>query len=356
MKSIRIISPQFDFLGEIDNYESLIFTRKFFKVGEFEMHININKKYTDVLVEDNLIMLGNDTHKVGVIRHREINQENTEDLIIKGYTLKGVVGRRLTVTSTYDRINSDAESVMKHYVDNHCINPTDPKRVIAQLALAQNLNRGINTPWQTRYERLDDVLGQVALYCDIGWEVYLDIDNSKWIFDVNEGRNLTADQELLPPVIFSVDFDNIKNQHYVNSALGYKNCGYAGGKGNEDTRLIQVVGDVQGLERIETFLDCSSSEDVEELIANGQQALKQLDRVLSFESSILNRTFIYEQDWTLGDIVTIQNKKWSLTMNARITEVKEIYEAKGIEIEVTFGNEIPTLVSKVKSLLNNNVR
>lgn len=356
MKSIKIISPQFDLLAEIDNYESLIFTRRFFKVGEFELHININKKYTEMLTEDNLIMIGNDSHKVGVIRYREINQENSQDLIIKGYTLKGVVGRRLTVTSSYDRVSGTAESVMKHYVDNHCINPVDPKRIIPQLALAPNLGRGMSTPWQSRYEYLDDVLGKIAAFCDTGWEVYLDINNSKWIFDVNVGRNLTADQDLLPPVIFSVDFDNIKNQHYINSAFGYKSVGYAGGKGDEENRLVQTIGDAQGLNRIETFLDCSSSENIEELIANGQQALKELKRIVSLETQILNRTFIYEVDWNLGDIVTIQNRRWNLTMNSRIVEIKEIYEAKNTDIEVTFGNEIPTLATKIKSLLNNNVR
>lgn len=68
---IRIISPNFDFLDEIDSYESLIFIRRHFTVGEFELRININNK-TEFLQEDNIIVIGNDSKKAGIIRHREI--------------------------------------------------------------------------------------------------------------------------------------------------------------------------------------------------------------------------------------------------------------------------------------------
>ncbi len=40
---IRIIDKDFNLLGEIDDYESLIFIRRFSRVGEFELHINLEK-------------------------------------------------------------------------------------------------------------------------------------------------------------------------------------------------------------------------------------------------------------------------------------------------------------------------
>ncbi|NGP59880.1 hypothetical protein FLT15_16365 [Paenibacillus thiaminolyticus] len=60
-------------------------------------------------------------------------------------------------------------------------------------------------------------------------------------------------------------------------------------------------------------------------------------------------SFQYEKDWDLGDIVTLQNARWGLTMDARITEVKEIYEPAS-KIEIVLGNEIPTITKYVKSL------
>jgi hypothetical protein len=88
----------------------------------------------------------------------------------------------------------------------------------------------------------------------------------------------------------------------------------------------------------------------EQLKEKGKQNLALLKKVQTFESDILSyNTFVYETDWDLGDIVTIQNKKWGLTLNTRITEIKEIHESKGFKLQVTFGNSIPTLMDIVKN-------
>lgn len=58
---------------------------------------------------------------------------------------------------------------------------------------------------------------------------------------------------------------------------------------------------------------------------------------------------LYGRDYDLGDMVTLQNKDWGITMDARITAVKEVYEAgRSPRIELTFGNDRPTLIDKIK--------
>ena len=126
--------------------------------------------------------------------------------------------------SGYDRIIGKAETVMKHYVDGNCINPTDTNRKISQLVNAADSEKGIETPWQTRYENLAEVLQQIAEWCDIGWEIYLDIANQQWVFDVMQGRDLTAGQNLLPPVIFSPEFENVEGMTYIDSSIPLKKC------------------------------------------------------------------------------------------------------------------------------------
>ncbi len=354
MKSIRIISPEFELLGEINNYESLIFIRRHYRTGDFELHINLKKHHTDKLKEGNLIMLGLDPHKIGIILYRkiELNNRGQEELIIKGHTLEEVIGRRITVPpagSGYDRIKDNAESIMKHYVDVNCINTTDINRKFPQLIIAPDLKRGIYTPWQTRYELLDTVIGEIAEYCNMGWEVYLDKQNMKLVFDVVSGRDLTANQDILPPVIFSVDFRNINEQSYIIDMTNYRNVSYAGGQGEDVERLIQQIGDAEGLDRREIFIDCSSVTNIDELISLGQQKSNEFKIVENFESEVLSLgSFIYGQDWDLGDVVTVQNKKWGITMNTRITEVREIIEKSGPKLEISFGNAIPTLISILK--------
>src|SRR5206468_3746720 len=103
------------------------------------------------------------------------------------------------------------------------------------------------------------------------------------------------------------------------------------------------------------FLDCSLAENVTELGDMGKQKLAELGRIQTYNGIVLNTgSFVYEKDWDLGDTVTLQNKKWGLVMDSRITEVKEIYEPAS-KLEIVLGNEIPT-ITKVVHLLQNQVK
>ena len=52
---INIIDRDFNFLGQIDNYESLIMTKKWHGIGGFELHLHENNIYTDKLIKGNII-------------------------------------------------------------------------------------------------------------------------------------------------------------------------------------------------------------------------------------------------------------------------------------------------------------
>ena len=279
-KPIRIFDGSFNMLGEIDDYESLIFIRRFYGVGEFELHININKNNVESLQEDNIIMLAGDTHKLGIIRHREIkldeNGDVSEELLVTGYEVKSLVSRRITIPpvgQSQHVVNSNAETIMKTYVDANCINPVDPNRVIPNLVLATNGNRGMTYKEYTRLKQLDEEIIKIATYTGLGWEIYLDLPNKKLVFDVIVPRNLTAEQTTLPPVIFSTDFDNIKGQHFVDSALGMRNFAYVGGQGEGVDREIVTVGTATGLNRVETFVDARDMDDGLSLPARGEHGL-----------------------------------------------------------------------------------
>jgi len=356
--AVRILDTNFNLLGEIDDYESLQFTRRFYRAGEFEMHIALGKQSVEKLQKDVVIMVGNQPHKSGIITQREIPDENgIEKLVVRGLTLGGVLDRRITMAVNYDRVRGAAETVIKHYVDNNLVNGTYATGIYAGrripfISIATDQQRGKQTPWQTRFEPLDKVTEEIAKWCDIGWLIKLDFATKKWVFDVLIGRDLTAGQTQRPPVIFSHEFDNIQSQQFVDSDTKYKNVAYAGGPGDEEQRLIQAIGNVSGFDRREAFLDCSSAADAVELADLGAQQLAELKRIQAFDGKILDtRSFQYEKDWDLGDIVTIRNLKWGLTMNSRITEIKEIYEP-ATKLEVTFGNEIPTITQAIKKVQN----
>jgi hypothetical protein len=372
MKPIRILTPQLDLLAEIDNHESLLFTRRWHEVGEFELRINRYKRHTELLQRGNLIMLGSHRNKVGIIKHRGIDVDEkgkiTENWLIKGIALKGVAAQRIVVppaNDSHDRASGAAETVMKHYVNNHIVNPIDVKRKIDMLVIASDQQRGSNISWESRFKNLAEELVEISKASGLGWDVILDFERKKWVFDVFVGRDLTVNQSVNPPVIFSPQFESLKQLSFVESDYNYKNYGYIAGQGEGEDRRVVEVGEAEGLSRIETFIDARdiSEEDEnqqalpeEQIIAKlrerGQQKLSEFAEEFFLEGQILtNSPFKYEIDYDLGDIVTIQNREWGVTRDARITEIKEIYEPGGFQIEATFGESRPTLIKKLKQEL-----
>ena len=45
----------------------------------------------------------------------------------------------------------------------------------------------------------------------------------------------------------------------------------------------------------------------------------------------------YKTHYDLGDIITVASKRWGLQIDARITEITEVYDASGMRLELTLG-------------------
>jgi hypothetical protein len=356
MKPIRILSKELDLLGEVDNYLSFSILRKYHSYGEFQLTTNIKIQNADKLNINNLIMLGNDKPKTGIIRYKEIkvNEIGEEILTVKGYTLGAITKQRITIPpkdQAQDIIEGDAETVMKHYVKRNCLDIAGME--IPEFLIAPNKNRGSNIKWQSRYKNLDEELEGISRLTNIGWHIYLDFTLKKWIFDIYNGRNFSVNQNINPPVIFSPEFDNVKSQEYIDSLVGFGNYAIVAGQGEGVNREIITVGsNATGLDRHVIFVDARDLESSNDLPARGELKLSEHKRLISFQSEVIpTGSFQYERDWNLGDIVTVQNKDWGVTMDVRITEITEVYEAGGFKLNVVFGDSLPTLTEKLKSIV-----
>ena len=118
MKPIRILSPTLDLQGEVDNYLSFSFVRRYHSPGEFQLVTNRKVRNADKLNTNQLIMLGADKYKTGIIRYKEIkaNDKGEEILTVKGYTLGQLLlsGTIPPDGLAYDIKEADGETVMKH--------------------------------------------------------------------------------------------------------------------------------------------------------------------------------------------------------------------------------------------------
>ena len=133
---------------------------------------------------------------------------------------------------------------------------------------------------------------------------------------------------------------------------------------------------ISGLDRLELFVDARDVSDTEQeevtddegntttvdveipwseyeplLLQRGNEKLSEWTKIETFEGTInTNANNVYKVDYDLGDIVTIYDKDLRIKLDTRITEIEETYEKGKVEIVPTFGNNIPTLLTKLKQL------
>lgn len=404
MMPIRIYNKHLDLQGESDTYQSMQYKRKYYGIGDFELHINRYMHQAEKFQVGSIIALNKQENKAGIILSREIDLDEkgkeSENFQLTGTTLDGLMDRRVTVPpegESHDKIKNDAETAMKHYVDKHFVNPDDKERKLKILEIAPNQKRGKKVEWESRFKVVGDELEEISKESGLGWGIFVDFKNKKLVFDCFESKDLTqGNEDGNDPVFFSPEFETIKSQSFVESDKDYKNYGYVGGQGEGEERKIIELGDATGWDRIETFVDARdvgdkdeddeelSDEEIEEnLKKRGKKKLSEFEQVFSLEAEILTPVtrksyeythegylhpaqvtgryeakqkritpFQYEDDFDLGDKVDIVNKSWGLKMTAPITEFLEVHEKDGFRLEATFGEDRPTLISKLEKRFN----
>lgn len=355
---IYVLDKELNMLGILDNYFSLRWIRRYSKHGEFEIHCTLNNNNLSLLNKHNVIFKSDDLEG-GYIEYRNISQdeEGKEVLVVRGKFLTGYMNRR--IIWNLENLNSTSEVAIRSLLNNHLITCIDVGRQMPLMTLESLRGLSPTIDIQISYKNLLDQVEDIALTSEIGIRALLDIQNKLIKFDIYEGLDRTQGQAINPRVIFSREFENVLSQEYTDSLNNYKNVALVGGQGEGALREFATVGDKTGLDRFEMFVDAKDLQketmtDLEykaKLETRGNTKLAENAEVISFDSRInLNSNLTYKVDFDLGDKVTCISKKWGVTIDRRITEVEEIYEEDGFNVNVVFGDSLPTILDKIKAV------
>jgi len=386
---VRIIDTDFNLLGEINEYTSLIINRKWHGVGMLELRVNRHAVGAEHLKKGLILFPFDNTHKVFVIRHMEIELDErgriTENWFIRAPHIKSMAQKRLTIPEegqTHDEFKGHAAEVMKMLFDRHLVNPTNPDRKFPFVSVTDEVfklgDKEEPFEWQSRFKEVAEELEEIGLITGIGWTVNLDFSQRKMVFSPRIGKDRGYNQSENSPMLFSPEWKTLHTLSFTDSDLDYKNVAIVAGQGEGVDRKTTTVGEAKGVDRFEMFVDARDVENEvrpeegdpyprpeEDIIADlkkrGEQKLEERKQVLHMEGKALpHESFVYEKDWDLGDIVTVRDLEWGVTMDARITEVNEVYEGgRPPVIEPIFGNDKPTLLNQIKrelSAFNNEIK
>ena len=386
MNCIEIINTNFELLGIIANFESLICVWNYYECGTFELTINKNKANTNKLKKDNMLIVNKRYDKILLIDKVVISTEkNSKTMKVTGTCIKGVTKRRIIATNGYDRVSEDyAENIQKHYLKNHLVesyydNIRTTERDIPWVKIAPTQNRGIKTVWQARLTNLHDELKHISEDTGLGWYGYLNRNEKCIYFDSLKGTDRTVNQienpyihEFLkgftqeqlqdytheqlqgtikhPYVIFSEKKKNLLEGTTTDDNSNYKNVGYVAGKGENEDRLITVLGTAKGFDRREVLIDLNNIEDIDELNSEGQKKLDTYKIIQSIEGKVYQiPNMEWEKDFFLGDLVTLESD--GIYEDKRIIQAKELYERNNKTVELGFGDKIPSLGEEIKRII-----
>lgn len=349
---IRFFNKDMEFIGEVEEFTSFIFERKWFTYSNFQLVIeNFNK---DLFKTGNYIVVNNDPYRSGQINYINVVDET---VTIKGNGL----GFWFTNRITYPMNNKDtfymndyAENIMYELTKFNAIDSTITNRNFQNLTVNSTQGRGEKITFETRYKVLSDELETISKTSRLGWNIKFDYKNKKFVFESLVGIDRTVNQDDIPPMIFSRRYDNIVEMEYTKYVSEYKNCAIVAGQGEGANREVVIVNDnLSGQDRKELFVDARDVEDGTNLADRGKSKLAENTIIESFEATI--DTENYRVEWDLGDFVTILDDEIGVVSDTQIVEVRETYEDSVLTIEPTFGETISQFGDKFRQAINNPV-
>lgn len=330
--------------GIIENHTSLVWSRKLYTAGKFEIHAPATADNLELLHPGNIITKG-DKKEAAVIRGLE-NEESTilNEITRTGYFMPIYFNDRLTGPTI--NFNGTAEAAL--YKLAHT------PEIIPRMAYGALQGYTEKVEFQATYKNTLSHMEKIARASGLGFRVVPDFKEKILTYEVYRGKDRTAGQRENPRVIFSETYNNLNRTKYTYNDELYKTKVIVGGDGEGKNRVYATVGGGSGLDLREVFLDAkdinreemTQEQYLAALRARGEEYLKTSCQIAEcFESEAeAEVNFIYKQDYDLGDIVTVKKKSWNITTDLRITELQEVYEYGGMYVVPTFGDALPEMI------------
>ncbi|MBQ3326183.1 MAG: siphovirus ReqiPepy6 Gp37-like family protein [Clostridia bacterium] len=348
--------------GVVEGFSSVIWTNRYDTTGDFELTVPATPENVELLTRGRYLVRAQDIDDVlwrhcKVIERREVitSEEDGDTMTVAGRDLQSILHRRVVRRQTN----------LAGYVDD-CV------RSLIEMAFALPADQseegivvpyfGIRTPFNitNRYKMRMQITGanveeKIAELCQTygyGYDMYLvDMrENNVFTpgFELYEGTDRSIGQTVNQPVVFSDGFDNLISSDYIENGENFANVAYVAGEGEGDNRTILTVGEGSGLDRYEIWVDArnasSNNGDIPTAVyramlkQDGDGALAEASLVNDFNAEVeAGATYVYGEDYNLGDIVSIQTP-YSGTQRVRIIEVTESEDETGNTTLITFGN------------------
>lgn len=343
---IMVLNKSFETVYVIDAYRSLIWTDRFQSAGDFELYTEVSGEVLKNVVKDYYITIKESERSMIVEDFQIITDLDIGNhIIITGSSLEKILNRRI-VWGQRD-LNTSFQNGIKTLITENIISPSDSNRKISNFIFKESSDPKITSlTMDTQFtgDNLYDIICSECIERDVGFKIILN-DSNQFEFSLYAGVDRSYNQTTNPCVVFSPKYENLVNSNYYETNSELKNVTLIGGQGEGSDRVYTSVGSSSGLDRRELFTDArdlssdgiTSDQYIANLQARGNTKLSENKSYSLFEGSVEPyNSFVYKEDYNLGDIVEVENE-YDITGTSRITEVITCQnEENGYSITPTF--------------------
>lgn len=345
---INILNTNYDIVGVLDSFTSLIWNVRYDEVGDFELKVPVSARDIEWLQEDYYIEIP-DSDRTMIIEQQEpdMDVEKGDVVIFKGRPLESILDRRIIWQQT--TVSGNLQNAIKKLINENVINPSISDRKISNFVFINSTDTNVTsiTIDETQFTG-DNLLEAVMTLCqnnNLGFKITLN-SSKQFEFRLYAGANRTTSQIIYPQVVFSLENDNLFSSKRTQDKTNYKNVTLIAGEGEGLARRTATYGSANGLDRREYFSDArdiSSNEGMDDeipaseytnmLIERGKSNLKEhiIKKEVEAEVDTSERAmFKYQEDYFIGDIVNVLDR-YGVQFSARIKEMTVSLTQKGYQ-------------------------
>lgn len=347
---LYVLDRDINILGIFSSYEALIWNISIHEPDTFTVSFNYTKEMDKILERGNLIYKS-DEEEPGIItrKYLKLSKTGEQTIQIKGYMAGRYLNQRIIWTKMV--MSGTYEDIMRQMVYENAVNPAIAERKIPRLVLGERKGYPGSIEKQITYDNLQEALTELSEVSELGWQLKLDLKDKLFLFEVYQGKDRTFGSS--EPCIFSRSYNNVYAQEYTEDISNFRNICLVGGTGEDKDRILETVGEAEGLDRYEMFYnasgmsntDIAEAEYLSQLNQKGCEQLKKHYLAKAFESQV---NIQKAMKWDKGDYVTCYDDEWGLMVNTQIKKVTKTYSKEEKTLDITFGDSAPSLIQLIK--------
>lgn len=316
--------------GSISQFESFIWTERYWDYGDFELVLPLNHKNVGLVSLDDYFRIPTSDTLMIVENIEYVSPLKDEGgrFNITGRSLDSIIDRRILYNDFKKSIKPEA--YVLQMVKDCFNNISQADRVVDYLTVKDNTDEDVVTEPVTidvtKGTNIGDVILSNLKKAELGFRIIFNRDKT-FTFEVFSGKDKKY-------IVFSENNLLLQEAQVLQSNSDLKTFVVIGAK-KEDVN-VYLEDNPKGIHRRETYLDGGSYDQDDEnyrkeLELKGKNELEERKLVNTIAARLMNfGRYRLRRDYDLGDIVTIQNPYYRA--EARITEVIQSWNQEGYQI------------------------